>query len=81
MTATAKPGKCPNRIPSAIKDAQGRPLRYAVCPSCGGYFAILASNLFRTHAPIFKPGDPRIQENMASMDAKVHGSAAPIKHL
>lgn len=66
MTTTPSPAKCPNVTPLKVKDQQGRPLRYSVCPVCGGYMAILASGNFRTHKPVFKAGDPRITENTES---------------
>lgn len=63
--AAAADGKCPNVTPAARKDANGEDLRYSTCPACGGYLAILASGNFRSHKPVFKPGDPRIAENLA----------------
>ncbi|QIN94372.1 hypothetical protein SEA_ABBA_43 [Arthrobacter phage Abba] len=40
--------------------------RYDVCPTCGGYLAVLSSGYFRKHKPVFAPGDPRIAANLAS---------------
>jgi hypothetical protein len=60
----AKPGKCPNVTPMGTPDARGH-LRYATCPACGGYLAVLSSGRFRTHNPVFKAGDPRIAQRVA----------------
>jgi hypothetical protein len=56
---TPAPAKCPNVTPMPGVDVRGH-LRYSTCPECGGYLAVLASGRFRTHKPVFKPGDPRI---------------------
>ncbi len=66
MTKETSPVKCTNVTPLTRKHANGDTRRYATCPECGGYLAVLASGFFRTHKPVMKPGNPRIAENIAA---------------
>ena len=64
----AKPAKCPNVRPLILWGPDNRPLRASICPECGGNLAILSSGKFRTHARVFKVGDPRISANVQAAE-------------